>query len=422
MSPDAEALSRRLAAVSEGAGYADAVHQLLAVVRTQLGMQVAWVSEFVGTDQVLRFVDAEPGADAPEEGTCLPLGGSFCARVLDGRFPGFIPDARARPETALLDVTAALHIGCYVGVPLVAPNGAATGMLCAISDTAAPTLSERDLASLRLLAGVLRDLQSRAVSAADAEQQREQLRFVMTTVVGGRGRHPVLQPIVEIASGRAIAAEGLTRFTLPSPAAGVVGALRSPAQWFDDAQRIGLRAELELATAASVLDLIGTARVPAGISLSVNLSPETVVGGGIDELLRGRELRRVVVELTEHAPVTDYGRLADVLGPYRQRGLRLAVDDAGAGYASLTHLLDVAPDLVKVDMALTRGAEADVARRALLTALARFATVTGASVVAEGVETEPQLHAIAGCGIKLAQGHLFGEASTAPRWDGHSRF
>jgi hypothetical protein len=286
------ALAAQAQALVDGASYTDAVHRLLAVVRTQLGMQVAWVSEFVGSDQVLRFVSAEDGADAPVAGSCLPLGGSFCARVLDGRFPALIPDARAMPEAALLDVTSQLHIGSYVGVPLIGARGTAVGMLCAINDGASPGMTERDVASLRLLADLLHDLQRRALSAADAAREQEQLQFVLQTVIGGKGRHAVLQPIVDLSTGQVVAAEGLTRFTLPSPAGLQDGdstpAVRSPAQWFDDADRLGLRAELELAAASAVLDLLRDGAVPDGVALTVNLSPATLLRPELHAVLHGR--------------------------------------------------------------------------------------------------------------------------------------
>lgn len=406
-------------ALDDGTTYGEAVHRLLAVVRAQLGMKVAWVSEFVGSEQVLRFVDAEHGADAPAQGTCLPLGGSFCARVLDGRFPALIPDARSQPEASLLDVTAALHIGAYVGVPLMGPQGTAVGMLCAINDVACPGMSERDVASLRLLADLLRDFQLRAQSEAETEQAREQVRAGLRAVIAGRGRHAVLQPIVDVTTGRAVAAEGLTRFTLPSPAV-AGGGQRAAAPWFDDAARLGLAEELELATAASLLDLLDDrALVPQQVALTVNLSPQTLTGSGLHRLLAGRDLSRTVVEITEHAPVEDYAVLAAVLAPYRERGLRIAVDDAGAGYASFRHVLAVRPDLVKVDMALVRGADDDVARRALLHALAGFAGSLGCSLVAEGVETAGELRAVVGCGIPLVQGYHLCEPTAAPPWDGY---
>ena len=406
-----------LASLADGISYADAVHRLLAVVRTQLGMSVAWVSEFVGGDQVLRYVDAASGADAPEEGARLPLGGSFCARVLDGRFPALIPDARAEPEASLLDVTAELHIGSYVGVPLLGPHGLPVGMLCAVDGVARPDLSDRDEAALRLLADLLHDLQQRAQSDASAVQGRDVLQRAVRAVVSGTGRHAVLQPIVDLVTGRAVAAEGLTRFTAPSPAERSDGQSRSPAQWFDDAGRLGLREQLELASARAVLDLMDPV-VPDDVAVSVNLSPTTLTGDGLAPLLEGRPLERVVVEVTEHAPVADYAALAAALDPYRARGLRLAVDDAGAGYSSLQHVLAVRPDLIKIDMALIRGADRDLARRTLLSALADFAEATDCRLVAEGVETDGELRAVVGCGVHLAQGYHLARPSRRPTWSG----
>ncbi len=402
-----------LAMLTAGTSYADAVHQLLAVVRTQLGMQVAWVSEFVGGDQVLRYVDAEPGARAPQEGSRHPLGGSFCARVLDGRFPALIPDTRAVPEAALLEITAELHIGAYVGVPLLGPHGSAVGMLCAVHDTVRPQLGERDVAALKLLVQLLHDLQSRAVSEEQAAEERDRMRRAVAGIVAGIGRHAVLQPIVDLVTGRTVSAEALTRFTASSP---VAPEGRTTAQWFDDAARLGLRDELELATAATALDLLD--EVPRHVSLSVNLGPHALLSERLPDLLAARPLERVVLEVTEHAAVDDYDRLAAALQPYRAQGLQIAVDDAGAGYASLTHVLAVRPDLIKIDMALVRGADSDLPRRTLLTALADFAEATSSQLVAEGVETDGELRAVAACGVHLAQGYLLGRPSRRPSWSG----
>ena len=409
LAAEVDALERLTAATS----YADAVHRLLTVARTHLRMRVAWVSEFVGGDQVLRFVDAEPGADAPAEGSRLPLSGSFCARVLDGRFPRVIPDTREVPDASLLDVTAELHIGAYVGVPLLGPTGAAAGMLCAVDGDACPTLDARDVTALQLLAQVLHDLQQRAVSAADAVAERDALSGAVDAVLAGHGRFPVLQPIVDLDSGSVVAAEGLTRFTAHSP----TQPDRSAAQWFDDAARLGRREQLELATAAAVLDLLD--HVPPHVALCVNLGPDTLLTDRFAAMLEGRSLERVVVEVTEHAPVHDYAALTAALRPYRERGLRLAVDDVGAGYASLRHVLCVSPDLIKIDMALTRGADGDMARRTLLKALAVFAHECSCRVVAEGVETVAELETVAACGIDLAQGYALARPSAAPSWDAH---
>jgi EAL domain-containing protein (putative c-di-GMP-specific phosphodiesterase class I) len=240
------------------------------------------------------------------------------------------------------------------------------------------------------------------------------MRRAVQAVIEGKGRHPVLQPIVDLVTGRAVAAEGLTRFTASSPA---FADGRTPAQWFDDAARLELRDELELAAAGAVLDLLEH-EVPSHISVSINLGPQTLVGGRLPELLAGRPLHRVVVEMTEHAPVVDYDQLTAVLQPYRDQGLQLAVDDAGAGYSSLQHVLAVRPDLIKIDMALIRGSDGDLARRTLLTALADFAEATSCRLVAEGVETDGELRAVASSGVHLGQGHLLGRPGREPSWSG----
>ncbi len=407
---DVDALER----LTDSSSYADAVHRLLTVARTQLRMSIAWVSEFVGTDQVLRFVDCEPGTDAPVEGSSMPLSGTYCARVLDGSFPPVIPDARRAAAAALLDLAADVNIGAYVGVPLIGPTGAAVGMLCAIDPLARAHLEARDLTALELLAKVLHDLQQRALTAEQSLQSRRALRTAVIGVLSGAGRHPVLQPIVDVTTGRVFAAEGLTRFTAPSPAQPGATAARSPAQWFDDASRLELREDLDVVTAEAVLDLLDT--VPSDVAVTINLAPATLVSERVVDLLAGRELHRIVIEITEHARVDDYDALAAALRPYRDRGLRLAVDDAGAGYASLCHVLSVDPDLVKIDMALTRGADTDIARRTLLSALASFADGVGCRLVAEGVETEAELATIADCGISLVQGYVLAPPSERPPW------
>ena len=404
--------------LSSSSSYADAVHRLLTVARTHLRMSVAWVSEFVGTDQVLRFVDAEPGTDAPPEGSSMPLDGTYCARVLDGSFPPLIPNARRAAAAALLDMGPQVHIGAYVGVPLIGPTGAAVGMLCTVDPVARPHLEDRDLAALELLAQVLHDLQQRALSAEEARRERRALRQALTDVLAGTGRHAVLQPIVDLTTGRVVAAEGLTRFTARSPAQPGEASLRSPAQWFDDASRLDLREDLDLATAEAVLDRLDS--VPPDVAVCINLGPGTLVNEKLTELLDGRDLHRIVIEITEHAPVADYGALSAALRPYRDRGLRLAVDDAGAGYASLRHVLATGPDLIKIDMALTRGADGDLARRTLLSALAGFGRATGCRLVAEGVETRGELQAVADCGIELVQGYALAPPSETPAWSGYA--
>ena len=125
-------------------------------------------------------------------------------------------------------------------------------------------------------------------------------------------------------------------------------------------------------------------------------------------------LERIVVEMTEHAPVGDYDGLNTALQPLRDAGARVAVDDAGAGFASLRHILLLAPDIIKLDISLTRGIDSDRSRRALSYALVAFARETQTTIVAEGIETEAELRALRDIGVTHGQGFLLARPMTPP--------
>jgi EAL domain-containing protein (putative c-di-GMP-specific phosphodiesterase class I) len=177
------------------------------------------------------------------------------------------------------------------------------------------------------------------------------------------------QPICNVATRRPVGLECLSRFS-PSP-------VRTPDVWFSEAAEVGLGTELELAAISRALRALPA--LPADIYLAVNASPQTILAEGFSQALHGLVPHRLVLEVTEHAHVDDYAQLLAVIAPLRRRGVRLAVDDAGAGYASLQHILHLQPDIIKLDMGLTRNIDADPARRALASALIGFARETGSS-------------------------------------------
>lgn len=208
----------------------------------------------------------------------------------------------------------------------------------------------------------------------------------------------VLQPIVDVHRDVAVAAEALARFDDRSN--------RSPAQWLADADRVGLLVPLELALAGAALSLLD--RLDQNVALAVNLSPGTVLSGRLHEVLTGVAVDRVILELTEHAPVDDYPALRTALSRWRDRGLRLAVDDAGGGYSSFAHILELSPELIKLDQTLIRELHTSSHRQALARAVISFADEMGVKVVAEGVEHEAELGALRRLGAHLAQGFHLG--------------
>jgi EAL domain-containing protein (putative c-di-GMP-specific phosphodiesterase class I) len=313
--------------------------------------------------------------------------------VLDGSMPSAIPDTHLDPVAVLLPVTVDLHIGSYVGVPLRGADGTPTGMLCAAAGSARPELGADDVTSARLIADVVEDLRRRDHGAAASRRRRKRLQETVLDLCRGKGRRLEFQPIVHLPTGTEVAAEALTRFDDPA---------RNPAQWFATATALGLGRELEVAVATSALK-----EVRGVLAVSINMSPQVIVDGGLDELLAGRDPHGVIVEVTEHAPVASYAALEQALAPHRERGLRVAVDDVGAGYASLAHVLEMHPDILKIDMSLVRDVDSDVVRQSLVASIGAFGAELGATVVAEGVETEAERDVLVRLGVDHAQGFLF---------------
>lgn len=145
----------------------------------------------------------------------------------------------------------------------------------------------------------------------------------------------------------------------------------------------------------------------------MNCSHRAAVSSELASLV-GPHADRVVLEITEHDAVEDYEGLVGALTPLRARGTRVAIDDAGAGFASLRHTLQLAPDIVKVDISLTRDIDTDRGRRALAKALISFADEMGMTIVAEGIESEAELKTLRDLGVKYGQGFYLAEPAPLP--------
>jgi EAL domain-containing protein (putative c-di-GMP-specific phosphodiesterase class I) len=211
---------------------------------------------------------------------------------------------------------------------------------------------------------------------------------------------PVFQPIVDISRGVVCGYEGLSRIQEMPGTAG-------PQEWFAAAALHGYAGRLEAVALAALLGQ--RHELPANCFLSVNLSPDSVLAPEVAAVLAGPDdLSGVVVEITEQTPVEDYEALTEALSRLRSRGAMVAVDDTGAGYASLSHLLALRPQFVKLDRALVAGLDRDPHRAAAVAAIGAFAGELDAWVVAEGVEHEAELERLTELGVPLVQGFLLG--------------
>lgn len=390
-----------------------AVQQVLAAAREFLDMDVAYVSEFTGGRQVFRGIEGDAPSFGMEVGGGDPLEGSYCIRVLNGVVPGVIPNVGAVPELAALEVTERARIAAYVGVPIRLSESRVYGMLCCLSHQADERLRDRDLRYMEMLAGLLAKYLAAHEAAAREDFDR---RARIARVVQGGGPSIVYQPIIDLTGRGVVGYESLSRFSSGG----------GPDTWFADAFKADRGPELELTAIRSAVQ--GLAMFDEAY-VAVNASPSTVLTGGLQAALGDARLERIVLEITEHAEVSNYRELNTALLPLRAQGLRLAVDDAGAGFASFQHILQMSPDIIKLDRSWTHDIDQDVARRHLVGALVGFAAQVGSSVLAEGIETEKELVTVRSLGISLGQGYFLGrpaplaaECLTAPLRAGEPAF
>jgi EAL domain-containing protein (putative c-di-GMP-specific phosphodiesterase class I)/DNA-binding NarL/FixJ family response regulator len=213
----------------------------------------------------------------------------------------------------------------------------------------------------------------------------------------------VFQPICTLA-GSTVGAEALARFRGPPP--------RGPLRWFAEAEEVGLLRDLELVAVRSALAALP--ELPDNVFLSVNVSPGTLATAGFLHLIAGSDGARVVVEITEHARIHDYESLREALDAVREFGVRVAIDDAGAGFASLRHILRLEPEFIKLDRTLIDGIESDRSRQALAAGLISFAEKIDATIVAEGIEGPAEVDALAELGVRYGQGFFFARPAPLP--------
>ena len=249
---------------------------------------------------------------------------------------------------------------------------------------------------------VLEELSSFAGTALGAQAGRRgewsRLRDDIRSIIDRVACHPVFQPVVGLDGGETVGYEALTRFDDG----------RRPDLVFEDAASVGLGVELE--TVCAVAAVRAATVLPPGAWLAVNFSPSAVIAGSVGTVVDVAD-RPLVVEITEHVEVESYAAVRSAMRAYP--GVRVSVDDAGAGYASLRHILELQPDFVKLDIGLVHNIDTDPARQALAAGLRHYAEETGNTLIAEGVETPGERATLYRLGIPLAQGYLFGHPAPA---------
>jgi EAL domain-containing protein (putative c-di-GMP-specific phosphodiesterase class I) len=377
-------------------GSSESIERILSLARAALDMDVAVMSAFDG-DFVIRAVEGEHEWFDLNVGLRIPVDQTYCGRMTKGEIPQLVNDAATDDRTADLPLTREAGIGAYIGVPIRLWDGTLYGTLCCLSRAAEPSLNGRDVRFLRVLAEIVADQLDRD----QLEGEKRRLEWSRIRAILDRDDVYVeFQPVFDLLDRSIVSLEALARFwTEP---------MRPPSVWFAEANEVGLGAELELAAIRSALQRID--EFPAGVGLALNVSPATALDPRFCELLLD-VAERIVIEITEHAQVDDYDALASALAPLRERGAQLAIDDVGAGFANLRHILRLAPDIVKLDLSLTQEISRDPARKALATSLVGFAEGVGAAIVAEGISSDEDLTLLRALGVDYGQGFYLARPS-----------
>jgi EAL domain-containing protein (putative c-di-GMP-specific phosphodiesterase class I) len=382
-------------ALDPSSDHASVIDDALTAVREYMGMPVAYLSRFEGDKLVFRNVSAPGLEHIVKPGDEMALSEVYCHRILSGELPSLIQDTADFPVCQELAVTRDVPIRSHVSLPIRRADGSAYGMFCCLSPEPNHTLNQRDMSVMSTFASlVTRELQTIEETEEAFRAKRDRIDAALKDL----HFQTVYQPLVELSTLRVAGLEALTRFD--------AGEDETPDTWFGAAWETGLGIELELATMGRALEALP--KIPEDVYLSINASPDLISDPRLMDLLPKAERHRIAIEVTEHSEALDTTEFSLRIKALQAAGVRIALDDVGAGYSGLQRLSQLSPDTLKVDRTIASGVDQSVTKRAIVTALTQFARETGAVVLVEGVERPEEAATLRDLGVRMGQGWLFG--------------
>ena len=383
------------------------VQRIVDLAHRHLRLDMVLVSEIRGAEVVVRALAGDARSFGVTLGHTVPADTSYAMGLVRGHVPHLVADTEHDPLVAGMAHLRRADARALVGVPLRRSDGSLFGVLCGASHGPDPSLTERDVRFLAMLAELLAPL-------LDDWARTDQMRDALIALIENDGARVAYQPVVDLRRRKCLGVEALARF--PD---GIGGTEKT----FAAANQVGLGLELErlmVRLAWPVLEQLH--RLGETRFLAINLTPGALsalapIATATRDVL---PLGNLVVEMTENAVVDSYDRLRRELQPLRERGLRIGIDDAGAGYASFRHVVELHPEFIKIDRSLIHGVAVDRARQVTVRAFLGVASDLGATLVAEGVECPDDLAALEDLGVPAAQGYLLAPPSDDPgdlaRW------
>ena len=368
---------------------------LLALVRKHLDMDVAFISEFINDERVFKVVDNPSENQIVKVGNVDPIKETYCQKITDDKLSPIITNTYANPITKAIPVTEKLGIGAYIGVPINLSNGKLYGTFCCYKSHHDESLNDRDLSFLNIISEIATGLIEKNLSKSIS---RNHAKSAIEQIISDNDISIYFQPIFSLKNNKVAGFESLARFfTTP---------YKTPNVWFKEAKKVGLNEALEMLAIKNAVTNI--AKFNNSTYIAINCSPSHILSGALENTLQNIDCTRLVLEITEHSPISDYEKMRTALTPLRKRGLRLAIDDVGAGFSSFQHILELEADIIKLDISLTQNINTDKRKFLLAKALCGFAKAIYCTIVAEGIETEQEFNSLRKLNVDSVQGYFIG--------------
>ena len=368
---------------------------LLALVRKHLDMDVAFISEFINDERVFKVVDNPSENQIVKVGNADPINETYCQKITDDKLSPIITNTNANPITKAMPVTEKLGIGAYIGVPINLSNGKLYGTFCCYKSHHDESLNDRDLSFLNIISEIATGLIEKNLSKSIS---RNHAKSAIEQIISDNDISIYFQPIFSLKNNKVAGFESLARFfTTP---------YKTPDVWFKEAKKVGLNEALEMLAIKNAVTNI--AKFNNSTYIAINCSPSHILSGALENTLQNIDCTRLVLEITEHSPISDYEKMRTSLRPLRSKGLRLAIDDVGAGFSSFQHILELEADIIKLDISLTQNINTDDRKFLLAKALCGFAKAIDCTIVAEGIETEEELNSLRKLNVDSVQGYFIG--------------